>query len=182
MRNNKSHCVQKNMEAHIKGIMRISDKGISLLKDLEGRATTVYKDVAGIPSIGYGHLLTRSELYSGKIFLRSGRIIRWKDAPLSDQDLAELLRHDLAPVEKALTEAVKRPLMQCQVDALACWTFNVGTEAMRDSTLLRKLNLGDYAAVPTELRRWNKAGGRVVQGLINRREQEVTMWLGEWHV
>lgn len=72
--------------------------------------------------------------------------------------------------------AVRVPLNQNQFDALVSFAYNVGGENFRTSTLLQKLNAGDYAAVPGQLRRWNKSDGAVVQGLINRREQEVAQF------
>lgn len=84
-----------------------------------------------------------------------------------------LLRRTIPAYAQAVASAVRVPLNQNQFDALVSFAYNVGTPAFRDSTLLRRLNAGDVGAVPSEMRRWNKSDGQVVQGLINRREAEV---------
>jgi len=70
-------------------------------------------------------------------------------------------------------------LTQEQFDALTVWVYNLGPTNFKNSTLLRKLNSGDYSAVPTEIKRWNKAGGRVLEGLVKRREAEAKMFEGQ---
>ena len=71
---------------------------------------------------------------------------------------------------------------QNQFDALVCWTFNVGGNALASSTLLKVLNNGVYEEVPHQLKRWNKAGGKVLEGLIRRRDAESLLFEGkEWH-
>jgi lysozyme len=59
------------------------------------------------------------------------------------------------------------------------FTFNVGASAFKQSTLLKRLNARDFVDVPNQLRRWNKSGGKKVQGLVNRRENEIKLWKGE---
>lgn len=146
--------------------MRLSDKGLQLLKQWEGCKLRVYKDAAGLPTIGVGHLLTREELVGGKY-----------DDGITEAEAMELLAQDVAPAEKAVS-GVKVPLTQNQFDALVSFVFNVGTGAFRKSTLLRKLNSGDYAAVPVELRKWTRAAGKRVPGLVNRRDNEILLWKG----
>ena len=162
--------------------MHLSDAGFTLLRQLEGSSAVPYQDVAGLWSIGVGHLLTRSELLSGKIVLEARRVLRYKDDPLSPGDIEALLRNDLQPVERVLAQRVYRPLLQRRYDALCSFCFNIGTGAFLASTLLKKLNMGLYDEVPSQMSRWVYAGGKVVQGLKNRREAEATMWEGRWHV
>lgn len=156
--------------------MNTSDKGIALIKRLEGCSTVAYRDVAGLLTIGVGHLLTRSELMSGKILI-DGKLVKWGDGLTGDQ-CDDLLRQDLGWAEQAVRGLVNRPLTQHQFDALVSFAFNVGTEAFRNSTLLRLLNQGQYDAVPAQLARWTKAAGREVLGLKNRRVWEIKMWGG----
>jgi GH24 family phage-related lysozyme (muramidase) len=73
-------------------------------------------------------------------------------------------------------------LEQNQFDALVAWTFNLGPTNLKSSTMLRVLNEGEYGKVPGEMKRWNKAGGKTLDGLIRRREAESLLWEGkEWH-
>lgn len=157
--------------------MNISSEGITFLKRVEGYASVMYKDVAGLATIGVGHLLTKSELLSGKILI-NGNYRKWRDG-LSDNDIEELLKADVGWAERDVDRLVTVQLAQFQFDALVSFCFNVGTQAFRDSTLLKKLNNREYDEVPAQLRRWVHAGGRVVRGLQNRREWEIKLWKGE---
>ncbi len=156
--------------------MKMSQNGTTLLAEWEGSRTEVYDDAAGLPTIGVGHLLTQSERESGKITIR-GQAVDYKQG-LSEQQVLDLLAQDLERFEAAVNDAVEVDLNQNQFDALVSFAFNVGTQAFKNSTLLEKLNQGQYDEVPAQLRRWNRAGGRVVQGLINRREKEIALWEG----
>lgn len=153
---------------------KISDQGLEQLKHWESVEPEMYHDVAGLPTIGVGHLLTRSELTSGKIMI-DGAPARWADG-LSDQQIDALLRQDLAKRERFVNREVAVSLTDNQFDALVVFVFNIGRNAFRMSTLLRKLNMGQYGDVPAQFRRWIYSGGRRVQGLVNRREATVELW------
>ena len=161
-------------------MMKMSPHGIRTLIDSEGSINSVYDDQAGLPTIDVGHLLKKSELSSGKIELSDGAIIDFRKGKISDRDVERLLADDLVPREKAVYDLVKVPLEQEQFDALVHFLFNVGTGAFRKSTLLKKVNAGDFDAVPAEFRKWNivTVGGKkqVSRGLANRREIECSMW------
>lgn len=88
----------------------------------------------------------------------------------------ELLRKDLASFEHVVEKFVKVPLTDNQFGALVSFAFNVGAGNFTGSTLLRKLNKGNYAAVPIELMKWTKSKGKTLPGLINRRTQEAALW------
>ena len=76
---------------------------------------------------------------------------------------------------------VKVALDQSQFDALTAWIYNLGPTNFKDSTLLRVLNEGRYNEVPQEIKRWNKANGQVLNGLIKRREAEALLFQSkEW--
>lgn len=157
--------------------MKMSANGLNLLEQWEGFETKVYKDSAGLPTIGVGHLLTKSELTSGKIVIK-GVTVKYADG-LTNQQVTDLLAQDVAPVGQVVTKAVTVPLTQNQFDALVSFAFNVGNAAFTGSTLLKVLNQKEYKEVPTQLLRWTRSGGKIVQGLVNRRENEIKLWNGK---
>ena len=84
--------------------------------------------------------------------------------------------------EKYVDTYVEVPLKQNQFDSLVAWTFNLGPNALASSTLLKVLNAGNYEEVPAQIKRWNKANGKVLEGLVRRREAEALLFEGkEWH-
>src|SRR4030095_1930259 len=145
--------------------MQMSEHGLGLLEKWEGFELNVYKDSAGLPTIGVGHLLTKSELTSGKIVI-NGIPVKYSDG-LTNQQVLDLLSQDVKPSEQAVNQGVKVPLNQNQFDALVSFAFNVGNGAFAASTLLKVLNQKQYADVPAQLLRWVRSGGQVVQGLLN---------------
>lgn len=157
--------------------MQVSLKTRGLLETWEGVELKMYKDSAGLPTIGVGHLLTKSELASGQIFI-GGKAVSYTQG-LTREQVDALLSQDLLPAEATVNKSVVVPLNQNQFDALVSFTFNVGDEAFINSTLLKLLNQGQYDQVPAQLMRWDRAGDQVVQGLINRRTNEVKLWNGE---
>jgi lysozyme len=157
--------------------MQMSAHGLALLEQWEGFELKLYKDSAGLPTIGVGHLLTKSELSSGKITI-DGIAVNYTDG-LSQQQVTDLLGQDVEPAAAAVNSGVKVPLNQNQFDALCSFTFNVGVAAFTNSTLLKLLNQKQYDQVPDQLLRWTRAGGKVVQGLVNRRNNEIKLWNGD---
>ena len=139
---------------------RISDEGLALIKRWEGCRLTAYKDVAGVLTIGYG---------STGAHVRPGMT-------LSQAEAEQLLIKDLDRFEREVERLVRVSLTDGQFAALVSFAFNVGEWAFGESTLLRKLNDGNFAAVPTELMKWVHAGGRKVEGLVNRRSAEAGLW------
>jgi lysozyme len=144
--------------------MKISDSGIKLVKRFEGFSSTPYQCSADVWTVGYG--TTRI----------SGKPVNKYMQPISREYAEELLMDDIAEFEKAVNELVKVPLEQNQFDALVSLTYNIGIGAFKKSTLLKKLNKGQYDQVPYELARWNKAGGKVLNGLVRRRAAEAELW------
>jgi lysozyme len=157
--------------------MQMSQHGLSLLEQWEGFKLQVYRDSAGLPTIGVGHLLTRSELTSGKIII-NGVPVKYANG-LTQQQVNDLLAQDVKPAAQAVSDGVKVALNQNQFDALVSFTFNVGVGAFQGSTLLRLLNQGQYDQVPAQLLRWTRSGGQVVPGLLNRRQNEIKLWNGQ---
>lgn len=156
--------------------MHLSHAGRTTLTDLEGAFRIAYRDIAGLLTIGVGHLLTHSELSSGKIWLPSlQRSVHWRQG-LEAAEMDALLDADILPTEEAIDASVHVGLTQQQFDALVLFVFNIGRGAFQRSTLLTKLNAGAYMQVPAQLRRWVHSGGKVVHGLKRRREREVAIW------
>lgn len=157
--------------------MQMSEHGLGLLQEWEGFELKVYKDSAGLPTIGVGHLLTKSELTSGKIVI-NGVPVQYSDGLTNEQAL-DLLSQDVKPAAQAVNGGVKVTLTQNQFDALVSFTFNVGVGAFTASTLLKVLNQQQFAEVPNQLLRWVRSGGQVMQGLLNRRNNEISLWNGQ---
>lgn len=152
-----------------KGLMILSRKtatrGIELIKEFEGCRLTAYKCPAGVWTIGFGHTGT----VDGKK-IGSGMTITAAKA-------TELLRGDLAKFEAAVNSYVTAPITQNMFDALVSFAYNCGAGALKGSTLLRKLNAKDYDEAAAEFPKWNKAGGKVLNGLVRRRERERQLFL-----
>tara|TARA_R110002050_G_scaffold24250_3_gene64930 strand:+ start:288 stop:731 length:444 start_codon:yes stop_codon:yes gene_type:complete len=145
--------------------MNISNEGLSLIKKFEGCELNSYKCAAGVPTIGYG---STHGIEMGMSISRARA--------------EELLLEDIAKFEDHVNNNVKVPLNQNQFDAMVSWTFNLGGGNLKSSTLLKVLNGSDYTDVPNQIKRWNKANGKVLEGLIRRREAEALLFEGkEWH-
>lgn len=147
---------------------RLSDAGVRFIAGYEGFRSALYNDAADHCTIGYGHLIHHG-LCNGSepAHYRTG---------LSQVDALALLKEDAAGMARAVKDSVNVPLNQGQFDALVSFVFNVGPGNFQSSTLLRRLNAGDYAGVPRELKKWVNAGGRPLQGLIRRRAAEAELF------
>jgi len=152
----------------------MTEQGEKLLIEVEGSQCTLYHDHIGLPTIGVGHLLTRDEIYSGKIWIGEQCLDYRKG--LTEEQVKQLMYADLAPREAELRKLVFVPLTENQFDALVSFAFNIGINAFKKSTLLKTLNKGEYALVPGQMRRWVFAGGKKSMGLANRREKEIKLW------
>ncbi|WP_455424812.1 lysozyme [Dryocola sp. LX212] len=140
--------------------MKTSDNGRQFISVHEGCKLKAYKDGGGVWTIGYGH--TKG--------VQKGQAITQAQAD-------EFLEQDLAPVESCINESVNVDLNQNQFDALADFVFNVGESAFTSSTLLKKLNAGDYRGAADQFTRWVYDNDVFVQGLYNRRVDEKTLFL-----
>jgi len=155
--------------------MKIDPKFYDFLISVEGKDKRVYLDSGGEPTIGIGHLLTLSERRSGKLVIGKA-VVEYRHG-LTDDQVLGLCRQDIRTVVKVVNRGVKVTLTQNQFNALVSFTFNIGNDGFLKSTLLRLLNQSHYENVPTQLRRWKYDNGKVVQGLVNRREKEIQLWL-----
>ncbi|MCR3690621.1 lysozyme [Citrobacter freundii] len=148
--------------------MQTSEKGIKNIKDFEGCSLTAYPDpgTGGAPwTIGYGW----THPVDGKP-IKLGMTIKQETAD-------RLLKTGLVSYENDVLKMAKVKLTQGQFDALVSFAYNVGSRALSTSTLLRKLNDGDVKGAADEFLRWNKAGGKVLNGLTRRREAERALFL-----
>ena len=135
--------------------MKTGNKGLELIKQSEGLQLEAYLCPARVWTIGYGH--TKG--------VQSGDVI--------NEDQAEsYLRQDLGESERAVEHGVTASLTQNQFDALVSFTFNLGAGNLFSSTLLKKLNAGDYAGAADEFLRWDHTGGKQLPGLTRRRQAE----------
>ena len=145
--------------------MKCSKEGLALIKKFEGCRLESYRCSANVLTIGYGH---------------TGGVL--ETDVITQDDADKLLEEDIAKFEKYVDDNVTVELNQSQFDALVAWTFNLGVGNLRQSTMLRKLNEGDYQSVPSEMNRWNKAGGKTLDGLIRRRKAEGLLFESKaWH-
>ncbi|MEE9119408.1 MAG: lysozyme [Calditrichia bacterium] len=145
-------------------MFKISGRGIEKIKEHESLRLQAYPDQAGKMTIGYGHLIKPNEQ-----FLLDPRGI-------TEQIADDLLKKDLSFAEKGVNKNVSVPLSGNQYDALVSFVYNIGVNAFRRSTLLKKLNDGDYSGAANEFKRWRLAGGKVSKGLIARRQREETLF------
>lgn len=128
----------------------------------EGYRGEAYKDSVGVPTIGYGET--------------AGVEMGEKTTP--ERALVQLLS-STEKYASAIRQCIHVPLYQHEFDAYVSLSYNIGAGAFCKSTLVKKLNQGDFAGACNEIRRWNKAGGKVLPGLVKRREAEYRMCKGE---
>jgi GH24 family phage-related lysozyme (muramidase) len=156
--------------------MTISEVGIQLIKSFEGCHNSPYRCPAGLWTIGYGHVL-----YPDQARLKTPERASYPLKPEHDRvwdadeidSLLEkdLLRHSVG-VRRLCPAAVDR-----QLDALVSFSYNCGLGSLQSSTLRMKYNRGDYDGAAEEFLKWNKAGGKVLNGLVRRREAERALFL-----
>ena len=140
-------------------LMNLGYEGTKLLKFFEGCKLTAYQDSVGVWTIGYGH--TKGVL---------------EGMTITQEGAEQLLQTELEEYEGYIEKYVTVPLTQNQFDALVVWVYNLGPTNFRNSTLLKELNAGNYNAAGQEITRWNKAGGKVLAGLVKRREAEAQLF------
>ena len=146
--------------------MKISEEGKALIKKFEGCELEAYQCPAQIGTeaytIGYGHTKNVQ-----------------KDDQWSQHYAETMLDIELEEYEGYINDLVTVPLQQHQFDALVAWVYNLGVGNLLSSTLLVKLNAGEYEDVPHEIQRWNKAAGEVLEGLVRRRKAEALLFEGK---
>lgn len=141
--------------------MHISDKGIEFIIREEGERLTAYKCPAGVLTIGVGH---------------TGKDVK-EGMKITKEQSSDLLKHDLKRFETCINTNVSRVLKQHEFDALLSFAFNVGCEAFKKSTLLRKINnKSSIEDIEKEFNKWMYGGGRVLPVLVGRRKREMKLF------
>lgn len=138
-----------------------SDAGLALTKSFEGLHLSAYEDCAGVLTIGYGH--TGHGVFPGQ--------------SVNEAEADQLLRADLADAVACVNRAVRVTISQGQFDAMVDFCYNAGRGNFMQSTLLRKVNCGDFAGAAAQFALWVYAGGEVVPGLVRRRRAEATLFM-----
>ena len=144
--------------------MKTSMEGLALIKKFEGCELKAYQCSAGVWTIGYGHT---KDVVEGM--------------EITQEQAEQMLVDELHEYESYINKYVTVALSQNQFDALVSWVYNLGPANLSASTMLKVLNSGEYEDVPAQMKRWNKAGGKVLEGLVRRREAEACLFVGkEW--
>lgn len=141
--------------------MKLNQAGIDLIKQFEGCKLTVYPDVGGLPTVGYGHM---------------DRKLNIGDKITQDQ-ADKYLASDLGACAKALQKLITVDLTDNQFSAIVAFAYNVGIGAFDRSTMHKLLNAGGINSVSCEFEKWDKVNGVEVQGLKNRRLAEKKLFL-----
>jgi lysozyme len=146
--------------------MKLSDNGLRLIKGFEGfhrrlpdGSCTTYYCPANVLTIGYG---CTEGIKEGDVW--------------TEVQAEEALRHEIAKHEAAVARLVTIEINQNQYDALVSFSYNCGSGALSKSTLLKRVNAGDFQAAGREFAKWNKGGGKVLPGLVARRAREAALF------
>lgn len=142
----------------------INKESLDLIKSFEGLELKAYKDSVGVWTIGYGHTSM-----AGPPTVKPGMTLTKREAE-------DLLLSDLKKYEKAVNDYVTVDLNDNQYGALTSFTYNLGSGNLKSSTLLKKVNAKDFSGAAKEFSKWNKAGGKVLNGLIRRRAAEAALF------
>ena len=138
----------------------VNQETVDLVKKFEGCRLTAYVDPVGIWTIGYGHTAGVTPHMT-----------------ITQEVADEMLKEDLTVFAAGVKKVVNVPINDNELGALTSFAYNVGLGNLRGSTLLKKLNSGDRQGAADEFRNWTKAGGKVMNGLIRRREAERDLFL-----
>ena len=145
------------------GLLSLTAAGLVSIANLEGFRSEAYIPVAGdVPTIAFGH--TEGVKMGDTVTMAEG---------------LNLLHEDVRTAEDAVRRCVKVPLYPYEFDSYTSLAYNIGAKAFCDSTLVRKLNAGDYAGACEEIKRWHFAGGKSLKGLVDRRAAEYARCIGE---
>ncbi|WP_167955159.1 glycoside hydrolase family protein [Anaerosporobacter faecicola] len=145
--------------------MKISNRGLDLIKQFEGCRLKAYRCPAGVLTIGYGH--TRG-VYEGQT--------------ITNVQATTYLKNDVIKFERAVNDLVKVRITQNMFDSLVSFVYNLGPGALKNSTLLKLLNCEDYVKSSLEFAKWNKAGGKVLSGLVKRRSLEKKLFIEDMYL
>lgn len=146
--------------------MKLSDKGYDLIKRFEGYSDRPYKCPAGISTIGYGNT-----------YYPNGIKVKITDPKITKEYANEILAHIADEFAADVLKLVKSKISVNQLNALTSFAYNVGVTNLAKSTLLKLVNINpNDAMIAKEFLKWNKAGGKVLNGLTNRRIAESALY------
>ena len=146
--------------------MKVDNIGINLIKKYEGFSSKPYKCPAGVWTIGYGNT-----------YYQTGKKVGPNDKPISVEEATKLLEYTVnEDFATKLSKLVYVELSQNQINAICSLAYNIGSGAFGKSTLLKKVNSLDFGGAALEFEKWAKAGGTIVQGLLNRRREEKALF------
>lgn len=146
--------------------MKLSDKGYDLIKQFEGYSDRPYKCPAGIPTIGYGNT-----------YYPNGKSVKLTDLKITKEYANEMLAFVADNFAKEVLKAVKSNITVNQLNALTSFAYNLGMTNFRNSTLLKLVNNNpNDANIAKEFLKWNKANGKELKGLTNRRISESALY------
>jgi lysozyme len=157
--------------------MKISKNGMDLIKKFEGVRLRPYRCPAGLWTIGVG-----SVMYPEQLRMKMPERMKFCLKPehfrdFTEEEVDELFRHDLARFERGVSRLINVELEQSKFDALVSFAFNVGLGNLQASTLRSKINRGDIDGAANEFPKWRRAGGKILKGLVRRRQAEQILFL-----
>jgi lysozyme len=141
--------------------VEISNTGLDLIKQFEGFRSSPYLDTGNTPSIGFGTIL-----------YPDGKPVTMEDPPITESQALEYLQYNVNQKCDSINKIVTTSLNQNQFDALCSFAYNLGINALRNSTLLKLVNQGDFKAASQQFLSWDHSGGIVIPGLERRRIAE----------
>jgi len=146
--------------------MKVSQQGIDLIINFEGVCLKPYLCPARIPTIGVG-----------ATFYPDGRKVSMSDKPITKDEAIELLKATLSSFEKSVDSFTTDAVTQNQFDALVSFAYNLGSNALKNSTLIKKVNANQNdSTIKDEFMKWVRANGKVLNGLVRRREAEANLY------
>jgi len=146
--------------------MKLDTKGYNLIKEFEGYSSRPYKCSAGIPTIGYGNT-----------FYPDGRKVTLKDAQITRKQADDIFISIVDNFALKVLKMINKPITQNQFNALVSFAYNVGVGNFQKSTLLKLVNINpNDAMIAKEFLKWNKAAGKELKGLTNRRIKESALY------
>ena len=146
--------------------MKTSKNGLDIIKRFESFRSKPYLCPAGVPTIGYG-----TTIYP------SGKKVTINDQEITESEANVYLSYDVVKFEKSVSACVTQKINQNQFDALISFTYNLGSDALRKSTLLKKININPSdVSIRTEFSKWVRAGGVILRGLVSRRIAESNLY------
>ena len=146
--------------------MKLDENGYKLIQGFEGLSLVPYLCSAKVPTIGYGNT-----------FYPSGKKVTMQDQPINLATAKWMLKETANIFATQVNLLVKTKLTQNQFNALVSFAFNLGVSALSRSTLLKKVNINPQdITITNEFLKWNKAGGKVLNGLTKRRTIEAKIY------